>query len=276
MKIVSDTASLFSSKIGAMEGVTIVPACVIHGEKVYRDYEDIGVDEFLRLISSGATPTSSQPAIGDLIEVFEESEEEILALFIGDGLSGGYQNAVGARNSIDENAHIRIIDTKTLAGAEHYLVQKAVCLREQGLCIDEIERELLKSVETSASFVIPADFEFLKRSGRLTPIAAKIGEMIKIVPVMTQTEDRKKITPFAIKRSWKKAAASILEHLQKLGVNEEYIIYICHGGDFATAEEILEQTKIRFPQVEIQFMSLSPTMITHGGPGCVLIQTIKK
>ena len=150
MKIISDTASLFSSKTGTVANITIVPACVIDGARVYRDYEDISVEEFLQMIAAGAAPTSSQPAIGDLIDVFEESEEEILALFIGDGLSGGYQNAVGAKNSIDDNAHIRIIDTKTLAGAEHYLVQKAVYLREQGLCIDEIERELLKSVETSA------------------------------------------------------------------------------------------------------------------------------
>jgi DegV family protein with EDD domain len=124
--------------------------------------------------------------------------------------------------------------------------------------------------------VIPADFEFLKRSGRLTPIAAKIGAMIKIVPVLTQTEDKKKITPFVVKRSWKKATASILEQLEKLGVNEDYMIYICHGGNLTTAEEVAEQTKARFPQVELQLMSLSPTMITHGGPGCVLVQAIKK
>ena len=276
MKIISDTASLFSPKTGAVANITIVPACVIDGARVYRDYDDISVEEFLQMIAAGAVPTSSQPAIGDLIDVFEGSEEEILALFIGDGLSGGYQNAVGAKNSMDDNAHIRIIDTKTLAGAEHYLVQKAVYLREQGLCIDEIEQALLKSIETSASFVIPADFEFLKRSGRLTPIAAKIGAMIKIVPVLTQTEDKKKITPFVIKRSRKKATASILEQLEKLGVNEDYMIYICHGGNLTTAEEVAEQTKIRFPQVELQLMSLSPTMITHGGPGCVLVQAIKK
>ena len=276
MKIISDTASLFSPKTGAVADITIVPACVIDGAKVYRDYEDISVEAFLQLIATGATPSSSQPAIGELIDAFEGSEEEILALFIGDGLSGGYQNAVGAKNSIDDNVRIRIVDTKTLAGAEHYLVQKAVYLREQGLSIDEIEQELLKSVETSASFVIPADFEFLKRSGRLTPIAAKIGAMIKIVPVLTQTEDMRKITPFVVKRSWRKATASILDQLEKIGVNEDYMIYICHGGDVATAEEVLEQTRVRFPQVEIQFMSLSPTMITHGGPGCVLVQTIKK
>ena len=175
MKIVSDTASLFSPLEGRDAGISIVPACVIHGDQVYRDYEDISAEEFLKLIESGAVPTSSQPAIGDLIDVFEESNEETLALFIGDGLSGGYQNAVGAKNSIEDNSYIRIIDTKTLAGAERYLVQKAIRLRDKGLDIDSIKKEILKSVETSASFVIPADFEFLKRSGRLTPIAAKIG-----------------------------------------------------------------------------------------------------
>ena len=276
MKIVTDTASLYSPEEGSVAEIQVVPACVIHENRVYRDYEDISAEKFLEMIAEGAAPTSSQPAIGDLIDVFENGTEETLALFIGDGLSGGYQNAVGARNSIDDNEHIRIIDTKTLAGAEHYLVQKAIYLREQEMPINLIEQEILKSVETSASFVIPADFEFLKRSGRLTPIAAKISSMIKIVPVMTQTEDKKKITLFTIKRSWKKAVEAILEHLGKLGVNKDYVIYICHGGDLKAAEMVYTQVKEYFTDVDTEVMSLSPTMITHGGPGCVLVQAIKK
>lgn len=276
MKIVTDTASLFSPLDTSILNLSVVPACVIYGDKVYKDYEEISSEEFLELAESGAIATTSQPAIGDLIEVFENTKEETLALLIGDGLSGGYQNAVGAKNSIDENDHIRIIDTKTLAGAEHYLVQKAIRLRDEGLSIDEIEQEILKNVETSASFVIPADFEFLKRSGRLTPLAAKIGTMIKIVPVMTQTEDKKKITLFTIKRSWKKAAEAVLEHLQKMGINEEYMIYICHAGNQKAAEAVAAQTKEAFPEVDIEIMFLSPSMMTHGGPGCVTIQTIRK
>ena len=155
-------------------------------------------------------------------------------------------------------------------------MQKAIRLRDAGYEIENIEKEILKSVELSASFVIPADFEFLKRSGRLTPIAAKISAMVKIVPVMTQTEDMKRITLFTIKRSWKKATEAILEHLKKLGINEEYIIYVCHGGDLKAAEAVLAQIKGMFPKVDTEFMGLSPSMITHGGPGCVLIQAIRK
>ena len=276
MRIVTDTASLFAPGENQDSGLFVVPACVIHEDQVYRDYEDITPETFLEIIASGATPGTSQPAIGDLIDTFEFSQEETLALFIGDGLSGGYQNAVGAKNSMDENEHIRILDTKTLAGAEHYLVEKAIALKNAGLSMEEIERELLESIESSASFVIPADFEFLKRSGRLTPIAAKISSLIKIVPVMTQTEDKKRITLFTIKRSWKKAAESILEHFKTLGVDESYVIYVCHAGDLSAAESVVTQTKKAFPDVCVELMSLSPTMITHGGPGCVLVQAIKK
>ena len=276
MRIITDTASLFSPEEGKAVGISVVPTCVIHGDKVYRDYEEMQVDTLLSMIAGGATPTTSQPAIGDLLDVFEETTEETLGLFIGDGLSGGYQSAVGAKNTIDDNEYIHIVDTKTLAGAEGYLVQKAIDLRNQGLKMEAIKTELEKSIESSASFVIPADFEFLKRSGRLTPIAAKISSMIKIVPVMTLTEDKKKITLFTIKRSWKKATEAIAEEMKKLGVGENYGIYICHGGDVKAAEGVLSQIKERFSNVTTELMCLSPSMLTHGGPGCVLVQAIKK
>lgn len=276
MKIISDTASLFSIKEGKEAGVIIVPACVISEGQVYKDYEDITGEGFLEMIQSGTTPTSSQPAIGDLMEAFEEAKEDTLALFIGDGLSGGYQNAVGAKNSMENSDHIRILDTRTLAGAERYLVQKAVRLKNKGMAVDYVIRELLKSIESSVSFVIPADFEYLKRSGRLTAVAAKIGTLIKIVPVLTQTADMKKITPLTIKRSWKKAVEAIVERLKSVGVNEGYRIYVCHGGDLKAAENVVKQIKEYFANVELELIGLSPTMMTHGGPGCVLVQAIKK
>ena len=276
MRIITDTASLFSPEEGKTVGISVVPTCVIHGDEVYRDYEEMQVDTLLDMIADGATPTTSQPAIGDLLDVFEGTTEETLGLFIGDGLSGGYQSAVGAKNTIEDNEHIHIVDTKTLAGAEGYLVQKAIDLRSQGQGLEKIKIELEKSIDASASFVIPADFEFLKRSGRLTPIAAKLSSMIKIVPVMTQTEDMKKITPFTIKRSWKKATEAIAEQLKKIGVDEGYMIYICHGGDETAAEGVLSRLKESFCNVTTKMMCLSPSMLTHGGPGCVLVQAIRK
>lgn len=276
MKIIADTPTLYSPQEGKALGITVIPACTIIEGTVYRDFEDIRTDEFMKMIEQGAVPTTSQPAIGDILEVFEETKDEILFLPIGDGLSGTYQNAVGAKNSIDDNEHIHIVDTKTLAGPQRYLVQKAMKLKELGLGIEKIKAELQKSIETSVSFVIPSDFNFLKRSGRLTPIAAKIGNLVKIVPVMTQTEDMKRITLFVIKRSRKKAVDAIIEHLRKLGVNEDYIISVSHAGVYENAKAVLEQIREQFVNSTMELFHLAPALVTHGGPGCIVIQAIKR
>ena len=54
------------------------------------------------------------------------------------------------------------------------------------------------------------------------------------------------------------------------------MMHICHAGDVKAAEAVMAQAKEKFPKVEMELMFLSPSMITHGGPGCVTIQVIKK
>ena len=93
---------------------------------------------------------------------------------------------------------------------------------------------------------------------------------------MTQTADRKRIEPFAIKRSSKKAVEAIINHLKSKGINEEYLISICHGGVVEKAAGILEQFKEHFRNASFELMQLSPSLMTHGGPGCVTIQVVKK
>ena len=276
MQIITDTSALYSPQEGRELGITVIPSCALMNGIVYRDYEDISSEEFLQLIKEGGIPTSSQPAIGEVMEIFEQSQEEILYLAIGDGLSGTYQNAMGARNCVEQKEQIHIVDTRTLAGAQRYLVQKAMRLREEGQKIDEILRRIMESVESSVSFVIPSDFEFLKRSGRLTPIAATIGGVIKIVPVLTQTEDMRRIRPFAIKRSRRKAVEAIMERLKELGVGKEHIISICHGGAAEAAKEVFDQVRTRFGDTAMEILQLAPALITHGGPGCITIQAIHK
>lgn len=274
MKIITDTSALYTLQEGKELGTEVIPACALVDGVVYRDYEDISSEDFLRLLGEGKVATSSQPAIGDLIDIFEGTQEEILYLAIGDGLSGTYQNAMGARNSVEQNEHIYIIDTQTLGGAQHFLVQKAIKLKKEGVGIEEIVRQIKNSILTSASFVIPNDFNYLKRSGRLTPIAAAICSVIKIIPVLTQTEDMKRIKPYTLKRSHKKAVEAVIEYFKGMSVNKDYIISIGHAGVRQMAENVVRQIRNHFSDITIELFQLSPTLITHGGPGCITIQAI--
>ncbi len=275
MKIIADTASLISPTEGDAMGVSVIPACVVLGNKSYRDYIDITCEEFAKRLSDGEVPTSSQPSIGDVLEILD-SPEEVLYLALGSGLSGTYDTAVAARTMANEPEQIHVVDTKTLAGPLRYLVTKAVALREKGFTVAGIKETIRHNIESSVSFVIPEDFEFLKRSGRLTPLTAKIGGVLKLLPVLTQTEDRRRITPVAIKRSWKGALETIIHRLRELQVGGEHLISVCHGGTVEKATRILAQIKEQFASAETELLELSPALLTHGGPGCIVIQAIRK
>jgi len=276
MRIVADTATLFSPAEGKEMGMTIIPVGVLVDGKAYQDLVEIDRDTFVEMIQAGGVPTSSQPSLGDVLEVMEESDEEMLMLTVADGLSGGYQAAVAAKNAMEKNAHIHIMDSQTLAAPLRYLAKKALTLREQGLNMETIKAELQKRIETSMSFVIPEDFEFLKRSGRLTSLTAKIGGTLKLLPVLTQTRDRKRIMPMTVKRSWKSAVAAIIQRMQDAGVDEKYLVSVCHANTRERAQEVMAQIREKLQNVETEILRLSPALMTHGGPGCIVVQAILK
>ena len=208
--------------------------------------------------------------------MYESTEDEILLLAVGDGLSGGYQTALGARNLVSDPERIHVINSKTLAGPLRYLAKKAVLLKEEGFEIQDIKAALEKSIESSVSFVIPEDFEFLKRSGRLTTIAAKVGGALKLLPVLTQTADKTRIKPVTIKRSWTAAVDTIIQRLVEIGVDHEYLISVSHAGTSDRAFSVSQQIKAIFSESEIEILDLSPALMTHGGPGCIVVQAIRK
>ena len=93
---------------------------------------------------------------------------------------------------------------------------------------------------------------------------------------MTQTDDKKRITLFTVKRSKKKAIDAIIEKLKETGVNEEYYITVSHAGIEKEAKKILETIKSQFGAAKTELFELASALITHGGPGCVVIQAIHR
>ena len=275
MKIIADTATLIPPAQGQEQGLTVIPVCVNIDGQTYQDYNQMTTAEFLERIAQGGVPSSSQPAIGDMLEVLESTQEEIIFLTVGDGLSGAYQTALGARTMAENPQRIHVVNSKTLAGPLRYMAKKAVALKNHGLTAQEILTQLEESIESSVSFVIPEDFEFLKRSGRLTPFTAKVGGALKLLPILTQTKDKTRISPVGIKRSWKAAVEMIFQRLETQEVGEGWLISVSHAGTPEKAQGILAQVQARFPQAVTEMLELSPGLITHGGPGCIVIQAVR-
>lgn len=277
IRIISDSSTLYSVEEGKKNNLDITPLSVTINNKTYKELEEIQTEGLVELINQGHIPTSSQPSIGEVVEMFEQyPNDEIIAISMADGLSGTYNSACAARGMVDHEESITVINSRTLCGPQRYLVQVAQKLVEANKTKSEIVQEVEELIETSTSFLIPNDFEYLVRGGRLSPLVGKIGGMIKLVPVLILAEDGMRLDKFAIKRTFKKAIQEISEKLVENKVDEQYKIYISHACNEELAMTAKEMIMKNIENADIEIQLLTPVFTTQGGPSCVSIQVIKK
>ena len=147
--IVSDTSTLLSTNQGKEHNITITPLNVTIGNRSYHELDEIDTKGFLELLKNSDIPMSSQPSIGEKMEIYEElaRDGDILDITMADGLSGTYASACNARQESTYAQRITVFNSKTLCGPHRYLVLKAVQLASQGKSIDDIVSELQYSVD---------------------------------------------------------------------------------------------------------------------------------
>ena len=276
VQIVTDSSVLYTEEETKAAGFDVIPLCVSVGDMDGRDLQ-IDMEEFYGRIGKGEIPRSSQPPIGDVVEVYEKYQDaDVLNICVAAGLSGTYHGALSARDMVESRDRITVFNSRTLCGPHRYMVEKAQRMKEEGKGIPEILEWLKSAAEKTESFLIPQDFGFLKRGGRLTPVAAALGSVLKLKPVMRLTEDGTRLDKFFVKRTMSAAVSGIMDYMKKKGIDGRYLLYIVHAAAPKEAGAIREMIEAEFKGIEIRMMDLSPVFVAQGGPGCVAIQYIER
>lgn len=273
MKIVTDTSTMFSVKAGAEHGLSVVPLTVSLGDETWLEYEQISSEDFLKRVRAGETPKSSSPPPGLILDAYD-TDEEVLHLTIADGLSGAYQVAAGLKSQAKHPERVHVLNSRTLCVPQRILALRAAQLVQENAKIGDTLDKLKSMMSSVHSYLIPEDFDFLRRGGRLTPLAAKIMSLLKAVPVVQQTEDGMQLERFTVARQFKKAVQAIGADLEKRGLTKDFYIGISHAGNPKEANLAQEMILERFPACRSGIFNLSPAFITQGGPDCVAIQII--
>ena len=276
VQIITDTSVLYKPDEAKALGFEAIPLCVNIGDFEGRDLL-IDMDDYYERIRKGGIPKSSQPPIGEVVDMYEKYEGcEIINIAMADGLSGTYQSACSAKEMLEDSSKVTVVNSKTLCGPHRYMVEKAQQMKEKGCSAKEILEWLDYIKERTESFLIPQDFDFLRRGGRLTPVAAALGSVLKLKPIMTLTEDCKRLDKFAVKRTMKSAVDTVISHLKTRNLDSRHILYISHADALEDAKKIMAQIKEAFAELEVKILDLSPVFVAQGGPKCVAIQYIEK
>ena len=277
VRIVSDTSTLYSTSAARAAGFAVSPLSVTITGKSYREFDEISSEEFVDIIRQGHMPTSSQPAIGEVEALYDEFRgHEILNVAMAHGLSGTYTSAVAAAELCEHRDAIRVINTRTLCGPHRYMVERAVEWAAAGESMDAITEKLNELIDSAKSFLVPADFDYLRRGGRLSPLVSYVGKAVNLTPIMTQTEGGERLTAAGIRRGYGHAVKFIVKELEKAGVGSGWRVYISHAGAQEKAENAMAALREAMPGAYYEILPLSPAFITQGGPGCFAVQYVKE
>lgn len=249
IKIATDSTADIPKSFCEDLNISVLPLTILAGEKEYRDGVDIAPSEFYQIIDASKTlPASSQVASVLYAELFEETWKEgytdLIQVTLNSKGSGTYQAAVLSRDlfyeehpEAEEQLAIHIIDSKTYSMAYGIGVIEGAQLVRSGASVEEVIAHIEDWLEHTRPVFIPLNLRCVKKSGRISPAAAFVGDAIGLKPLITFEDGEAKIIGKA--RGERKAISALLELCKKErrpGTNYA----IVHGYNTEALEHVRE------------------------------------
>jgi DegV family protein with EDD domain len=267
IKIVTDSTCDLPQEIMDKHGIAVVPLFINVGDKGYSDGVDITRAEFYaRLPHFPQHPTTAFPppdAFKDVYErLTEEGATEILSIHIASSLSGTANAALlGSREA--KSAPVTVLDSGQFSLAMGFAVQKALDLIAQSVPVKEIVAALQDQLKRTYMYAAVDSFEYLRRSGRVGMLAAGIGTLLRIKPILAM-HDNKASSMKA--RTHRRAVDLMIDLITNLAPLER--LGFIHTEDPTPAEELKARLRHLWPAgTDVLSVSVTPVVGAHVGMG---------
>jgi len=273
-KVVTDSTSDLPAEVVRDLGITVVPAQIQFGDKVYQDGIDLFTDEFYsKLQISSVLPRTSAPSPGSFNEVYSKLAQEaeaIISIHVAAKLSATYDAA--RLGSADLKCPISIVDSETASMACGLLVILAARAAREGASFSEIDALVRTAVPRTITFGVFGTLEYLYRGGRIGRAQAFLGSILKLNPILAIRAGE--ILPIARVRTRPKAIERLCEILRDSGVPQE--MAVMGTTEPEEAEALAQQLAPIFPPERMYRASIGPAVGTYVGPRAVGVSVIWK
>jgi DegV family protein with EDD domain len=269
--IVLDSTADFPEAPQRFSNWRIVPLYVRFGDESFRDYVELGPDEFYaRLRTAEELPTTSQPTPQDFLSTFEElaAYARIYSLQISSKLSGTAGSARTAAEDLGGD-RVRVVDTET-ASAAIAMLGLAVQRRLEPGTTDEAIGELIERYKRENGLLFTVDtLEFLAKGGRIGRAKAMAGQLLNIKPILTISDGE--VLPVKRVRGNQKAMQEFVRDFTGATVDNPGLrVGIAHADAPDRAEALRKMVRAERPHAQIEIVTtLGAVVGTHAGPGTV-------
>ena len=251
--------------------IHVLKLIVRQGAEEWYDGDKTLTEMFSMVDKTGELPTTSQPPIGNTMEMLRDLVQQgkkVIVINCDSVLSGTYQTCcVAARDVMKEfkGSDIRVIDSKAASCAICGLAEQLLHKIDAGTTMDEAEAFVMDMVSRTKIYFTLDSLEYLAKGGRIGAVGALLGSIFGIRPIIKVQPDGNIISVDKC-RTRKKALKRLIEFAEAEGEPEE--IFTPHS----MAEDVQylkDEMAAKYPGVPIRSTRIGTPIAAHLGPSAV-------
>lgn len=197
IRVATDSTADIPQEFVEKHNIAVLPLTIRHEDKEYRDGIDITPQQMFEILDTAKVlPVSAQVALPLYTELFmdtwQQGYSDLIQITINAKGSGTYQTAVLARTMFFEehpeaegSLTIHIIDSGTYSMAYGIGVIEAARLVQEGADLAQVLAHIDDWMAHTRPMFVPLDLKCVKKSGRISPAAAFVGDAMGLKPMIT-------------------------------------------------------------------------------------------
>ncbi len=277
--VLTDTSGNLPRRLTESRGIGVIPfVYTIEGvDRVCLDIESFDGPAFYRGMKDGRVVTTTQIGPRQYADFFEgwlRRGLDVLFVSMSSGISGSYNSANIATGLLKDEypeRSVRVVDTRGAALGEGLVALRAADCRDRGLSLEETAARMEKLSRRMCNVFTVDDLLFLRRGGRLSNLAAIVGTVLNIKPLLKGDENGR-IVAFTKLRGRRRSVEALAERFETLAVEpEKQTVGVVNAGCREDAEALIALLKKKRPPKEILSVEYEPVTGSHVGPGALAL-----
>lgn len=271
--ILVDSSADITNEDAKALGIHVIRMPLTINNEDVMETDGISDEEFIRKMKEGATVKTSQPLLGNLVMKWKELLEDhdgVLFLPLSSRLSGTYSSAVLA--SLDFEGKVVVVDTKMACCPLQYIAEDAVKMVSEGYSLEEMKDKIEKETYMFAC-IVPDTLTYLKNGGRISPAAAALGNLLKIIPILKVEDGYIDVSDKV--RTTKKAYLAAIDKVIDVENKDDYYWFVVHSDCENLANEYKTILEEKVNQ-EVTVKPIRAIIMAHTGPGTLGVGRLKK
>ncbi|CAH8709694.1 DegV family protein [Paenibacillus thiaminolyticus] len=275
IRIVTDSTADIPQELRERYRIEMIPLKVHFGNDMYQDAVTISAERFYQLlVEAKRLPTTSQPSPIEFLEVFKrlnaEPDTQIISIHLSASFSGTYQSAVLAKNMMEEESDITIVDSKSASYGFGLIVVEAAKMAEAGRTKEEILAMIERYQRERKLFFLVDTLEYLQKGGRIGKAAALFGTLLNIKPILS-IDDEGEVYAVEKVRGHKKAVARILEMLKQQFEGRPVHTVMGYTSNPSAADELAAAIQNTLDVRSMDYTIVGSVIGTHVGTGVAAV-----